>query len=251
MLLEDKTAVIYGGAGAIGSAVARVFAAEGASVFLAGRTKSTLEAVADEIRASGGSAQTAEVDALDEAAVDAHADAVAAERGGIDVSFNLIAIGDVQGTPMAEMDVDDYTAPVLRSVRTTFLTARAAARHMIRSGGGVILNFGGEGHPFRGYNLGSLQTSFHAVEAMRRQLAVELGEHGIRVVTLRTGGVPSTIPADFEGGGAIRESITAATLLGRAATPEDVGNAAAFAASDRARTMTAATINVSCGTLID
>ena len=251
MLLEDKTAVIYGGGGAIGSAVARTFAREGANVFLAGRTKAKLDAVAEEIRAGGGAAETAEVDALDERAVDAHADAVAAERGGIDVSFNLISIGDVQGTPMAEMEVDDYTAPVLRSVRTTFLTARAAARHMIRQGGGVILNFGGEGHPFRGYNLGSLQTSFHAVEAMRRQLAVELGEHGIRVVTLRTGGVPATIPDDFPGGDRIRDSITAATLLGRAATPEDVGDAAAFAASDRARTMTAATINVSAGTLID
>jgi NAD(P)-dependent dehydrogenase (short-subunit alcohol dehydrogenase family) len=122
---------------------------------------------------------------------------------------------------------------------------------MIGSGGGVILSFGGEGHPFRGHHLGSLQTCFHAVEAMRRQLAVELGQHGIRVVTLRTGGVPATIPDDFEGADAIRDSITAATLLGRAATPEDVGNAAAFAASGRARTMTAATINVSCGTLID
>jgi 3-oxoacyl-[acyl-carrier protein] reductase len=251
MLLEDKTAVIYGGAGSIGSAVARVFAREGAAVFLAGRTKATLDAVAEDIRATGGSTETAEVDALDESAVDAHADAVAAERGGIDVSFNLIGHGYVQGTPIQEMEVEDYTGAVLSSVRTTFLTARAAARHMIRSGGGVILNFGGEGHPFRGYHLGSLQTCFHAVEAMRRQLAVELGEHGIRVVTLRTGGVPSSIPGESPERDAIRESITAATLVGRAATPEDVGNAAAFAASDRARTMTAATINVSCGTLID
>jgi NAD(P)-dependent dehydrogenase (short-subunit alcohol dehydrogenase family) len=152
---------------------------------------------------------------------------------------------------MAEMEVEDYTAPVLSSVRTTFLTARAAARHMVGRGSGVILNFGGEGHPFRGHRLGSLQTGFHAVEAMRRQLAVELGAHGIRVVTLRTGGVPSTIPEDFPGRDAIAEQTVAASPLGRAATPEDVGDAAAFAASDRARTMTAATINVSCGTLID
>ena len=251
MLLEDKTAVIYGGGGSIGSAVAQTFAREGATVFLAGRTKAKLDAAAEEVRAAGGAAETAELDALDEREVDAHADAVAAERGGIDVSFNLISHGDVQGTPMVEMEVEDYTAPVLRSVRTTFLTARAAARHMIRNDGGVILNFGGEGHPVRGYRLGSLQTGFHAVEAMRRQLAVELGAHGIRVVTLRTGGVPSSIPEDYPRRDAIAESITAASPLGRAATPEDVGNAAAFAASDKARTMTAATINVSCGTLID
>jgi enoyl-[acyl-carrier-protein] reductase (NADH) len=122
---------------------------------------------------------------------------------------------------------------------------------MIRQGSGSILFFGGEGDPARGYNLGGLQTAFHAVEAMRRQLSTELGPHGVRVVTLRTGGVPETIPASFDGRDAIAEGIAKATLLGRAATLEDVGNAAAFAASDRARAMTAATINVSAGALLD
>ena len=220
-------------------------------MFLAGRTKATLDAVADDIRAAGGSAETAELDALDADAVDQHADAVAASAGGIDVSFNLITHGDVQGTPMAEMDVEDYLRPVETAVRTTFLTWRAATRHMIRQRSGVLLAFGGEGDPPRGYYLGGLQTAFHAVEAMRRQLATELGEHGVRVVTLRTGGVPESIPADFGPRDAIAEGIENATLLGRAATLEDVGNVAAFVASDRARTMTAATVNVSAGALID
>jgi 3-oxoacyl-[acyl-carrier protein] reductase len=120
---------------------------------------------------------------------------VAEEAGSIDISFNLIAHGDVQGTPLAEMSVEDFTRPVVTAVSTTLLTARAAARHMIRQGSGVILAFGGSGDPMRGY------------EKM--------------------------------------------TMLGRAATLEDVGNVAAFVASDRARTMTAATVNISCGALID
>ena len=99
MLLEGKTAVIYGGGGSIGGAVTRAFAREGASVFLAGRTRARLEDVARAIRSAGGVAETAEVDALDERAVDEHADAVAAHAGGIDISFNLISHGDVQGTP--------------------------------------------------------------------------------------------------------------------------------------------------------
>ena len=103
MLLEDKTAVVYGGAGSVGGAVARAFAREGARVFLAGRTPATLDAVAAEISGSGGAVQTARVDALDERAVDAHADAVAAEAGGIDVSFNAIGHGDVHGLPLLEM----------------------------------------------------------------------------------------------------------------------------------------------------
>ena len=251
MLLEGKNAVIYGGGGSIGGAVARVFAREGARVFLAGRTLSALQNVADEIAAAGGAAETAELDALDERAVDEHADAVAAQAGSIDISFNLIAHGDVQGTPMAEMALEDYVRPVETAVRTTFLTARAAARHMIRQGSGVILIFGGEGDPPRGFNLGGLQTAFHAMEAMRRQLATELGPHGVRVVTLRTGGVPESISESFARREAIAESIAKSTLLGRAATLEDVGNVAAFVASDRARTMTAATVNVSAGALLD
>jgi len=251
VLLEDKNAVIYGGGGSIGGAVARAFAREGAAVFLAGRTRATLEEVAEEIRSAGGVAETAEVDALDEGAVDRHADAVAARAGGIDVSFNLISHGDVQGTPMADMSLEDYIRPVVTAVSTTFLTSRAAARHMTRQGSGVILVFGGSGDPLRDYFLGGLQVAFEAMESMRRQLASELGPRGVRVVTLRTGGVPETIPEGVRGRERIVADIEKMTMLGRAATLEDVGNVAAFVASDRARTMTAATANVSCGALVD
>jgi 3-oxoacyl-[acyl-carrier protein] reductase len=251
VLLADKSAVVYGGGGSIGGAVARAFAREGARVFLAGRTMDKLETVAEEIRSSGGAADTAQVDALDPAAVDEHADAVAAEAGGIDISFNLISHGDVQGTPMAEMELQDYIRPVVTAVSTTFLTARAAARHMIGRGSGVILIFGGSGPPLPGYSLGGLQVAFEAMESMRRQLSSELGPYGIRVVTLRTGGVTESIPEGFPGRDRIVGDIEKMTMLGRAATLEDVGNAAAFAASDWGRTMTAATVNVSCGALID
>jgi 3-oxoacyl-[acyl-carrier protein] reductase len=248
MLLEDKNAVIYGGGGSIGGAVAKAFAREGARVFLAGRTQARLEAVAEEIRAADGTAETAEVDALDEAAVDAHADAI---RGGIDISFNVIGLNDVQGTPLAEMALADFMAPIETALRSQFLTTRAAARHMIPRRSGVILTFGGEGDPIRDYSIGGLQIAFHAVEALRRQLATELGRHGIRTVTLRSGGVPESIPESLEARERISEMLEGATLLGRTATFEDVGNVAAFVASDHGRTMTAATVNVSCGALLD
>jgi NAD(P)-dependent dehydrogenase (short-subunit alcohol dehydrogenase family) len=250
MLLPEKIAIVYGGGGSIGGAVARAFSREAARVYLAGRTQANLDRVADQIRSAGGVAETAQLDALDPEAVDRHADAVAAKEGGIDISFNLISHGDVQGTPMAEMDVDDYVRPVETAVRTTFITARAAARHMIPKRSGVILMFGGEGDPPRGYNLGGLQTAFHAMEAMRRQLATELGPHGVRTATLRSGGVPESIDDD-EQRAAIAPALNEATLLGRPATLEDVANVAAFVASDQARTMTAATVNVSAGALLD
>jgi 3-oxoacyl-[acyl-carrier protein] reductase len=111
--------------------------------------------------------------------------------------------------------------------------------------------FGGSGPPMRDYYLGGTQVAFEAMESMRRQLSAELGRHGVRVVTLRTGGIPESLPEGFDGREAIVEGMEKATMLGRAATLEDVGNVAAFVASDRARTMTAATANISCGALID
>jgi 3-oxoacyl-[acyl-carrier protein] reductase len=254
VLLENKNAVIYGGGGSIGGAVARSFAREGARVFLAGRTQAKLMEVADDIRAAGGQAETAVVDALDEEAVDRHADAVAAEAGGIDISFNLITHPHTHGVPFHEMEVDDFMAPVDVAGRTTFITARAAARHMIPRRSGVILAFGGPGDrsgPLRDYYLGGTQVAFDAIETIRRQLSVELGPHGIRFVTLATGGVPETFPAGFEEADQITKMIEDQTLLGRAATLEDIGNAAVFAASDWARTMTSAIVNVSCGALLD
>src|SRR5258708_33140487 len=118
--------------------------------------------------------------------------------------------------------------PVITTVRTMFLTSRAAARHMIPRRSGVILSFGGYGDPMP--NLGGLQAAFGAVESLRRNLACELGPHGIRVVTLQTGGVPESIPESLAGRDAITSMTEAKTMLGRAATLGDGGNAARFAA---------------------
>ncbi|MBA3866801.1 MAG: SDR family oxidoreductase [Solirubrobacterales bacterium] len=136
-------------------------------------------------------------------------------------------------------------------MRSTFNTARAAARQMKRQGSGTILAFGGSGDPVPDYAIGGFQVALHVVEAMRRQLSSELGRDGIRFVTLKTGGVLETVAEDFPGRERIADGIVEATMLKRAATLEDVGNVAAFVASDRARTMTAATVNVSAGALID
>jgi 3-oxoacyl-[acyl-carrier protein] reductase len=144
-----------------------------------------------------------------------------------------------------------FMSSIVIAVSSSFLTSRAAARHMIRQGSGVILTFGGSGDPMRDYYIGGTQVAFEALETLRRQLAMELGKHGIRTVTLRTGGVPETLPEGFEGREAIVEGMEQETMLPRTATLEDVAGVAAFVASDKARTMTAATANVSCGALID
>jgi NAD(P)-dependent dehydrogenase (short-subunit alcohol dehydrogenase family) len=249
MLLENKVAVIYGAGGPIGGAVARAFAREGARVYLAGRTGAKLETVADDIRSDGGVAETAVVDALDERAVDEYVDKVAEQAGYIDISFNLISYGDIQA-PLTEISVEDFTRPITTAMRTQFLTTRAAARHMIKRGAGVILAFGGDG-PQTLPGLGGFKVALDAIEGLRRQWACELGPYGIRVVTLRTGGIVETIPDDLAGRDEIIAGIQQAALLKWTATLADVGHVAAFVASDQARTMTATEVNISCGALMD
>jgi 3-oxoacyl-[acyl-carrier protein] reductase len=248
MLLENKNAVLYGGGGTIGGAVARALAREGATVHLAGRTMSTLQRVADEIRAAGGKAEVAQVDAFDAEQVDEHADSVAAGGGSLDVSFNIISHPDHMGTPAVRMSYEDFEEPVTRRLRTMWITSRAAARHMVEQGSGVILAYGGYGDPVPNY--GGFQVSFGAVEAFRRTLARELGPKGIRVITLQTGGIPEGIP-DERTRSAVEKSIAERTMLGRAATLADVGNAAVFAASDWSRALTGTKLNITCGSVAD
>ena len=249
MLLENKVAVIYGAGGPIGGAVARAFAHEGARIFLAGRTQAKLDVVAAAIRAQGSVADTAVLDALDERAVDAYVDAVVAQAGAVDISFNLISYGDVQ-EPLMEIAAEDFLQPITTAMRTHFLTTRAAARHMIPRGSGVILAFGGGG-PQTQPGLRGFKIALDALEGLRRQWACELGAHGIRVVTLKTGGIPESIDDSEPDREAISAGIQQAALLKQAATLADVGNVAAWVASDQARTITAADVNISCGAIVD
>jgi 3-oxoacyl-[acyl-carrier protein] reductase len=263
VLLENKNAVVYGAGGRIGGAVARAFAREGASVFLAGRTRAALDGVAREISAEGGTAQAAEVDALDEAAVERHADAVAA-AGGIDVSFNAISHGDVHGQPLLQMPYDDFARPVTTAIRSQFLTAKAAARHMVQRRSGVIMTITATTARLHIPNVGGTGVTFDAIESLCRQWASELGEHGVRVVWLRTTGIPEAIADAGElqpdygtrgGRGMTRDELIAwlrdKTMLRRLTSLSDVGQAAAFAASERAGAITAGAINLTCGSVPD
>jgi len=136
MLLKHRNAVVYGGGGSMGGAVARAFAREGATVFLAGRTLSKLDGAVKEIRAADGRAEAAELDAFDQKAVEAHLDEMTEKAGSIDVSFNTIGITAVQGTPLVDMSVKDFLAPITEAAHTHFVTATAAARRMTAQGWG-------------------------------------------------------------------------------------------------------------------
>ncbi len=257
MLLENRNAVVYGAGGPVGRAVAGAFAREGATVFLAGRTAAPLEPVAAEIAAGGGRAETAPVDTLDEEAVDHHADGVARTAGGIDVVFNSVGFGDVHGPLLMDMPYDDFARPIESALRSLFLTTRAAARHMVPKGSGVVLTITATTARAKLPQIGGTGVRFDAMESLCRQWATELGPHGIRVGWLQTTGLPEAIryPGPFPdygtGSPMTRDELIAwneaQTMLGRMTTLEEVGNTAAFLASDLGSAFTATGANITCG----
>lgn len=257
-LLTGKTAIIYGGGGGIGGGVARTFAREGARLFLAGRTRATLDAVAKDITSAGGSAEVAVVDALDEKAVDDHVKNVMSKAGRVDVSFNLITRGDVQGTPLVEMTTDDLLRGVVNGLRSNFITARAAARRMIEQRSGVILHLNSASAAGAMPGMGSTGPADAATEAFMRYLAAEVGPHGVRVCGIWTAGVAETLTRERMAAvnenvpdvQRVKEMLAGMTALRRNVTLADVAEVATFLASDRAAGMTGAMANVTSGLVL-
>jgi NAD(P)-dependent dehydrogenase (short-subunit alcohol dehydrogenase family) len=259
MMLKNKVAVIYGAGGAIGSAVAHAFAAEGAKLFLTGRRPERVEVVARDI----DSAEAAEVDALDEQAVDAHLQSVIDKVGRVDISLNAVGIPNARilGAPLVELEVEQFSQPITAYTTSYFLTARLAARHMIQQGSGVIMTVTAL-HSRTGIPLvGGYGPAMAAKEALTRDLSAELAPHGIRVVGLRPQAMPETptIKDAFER----RATATGMTweqwqdFLARRTPPrrlmtlDEMANVAAFMASDKASGMTGTTVNLTMGSLDD
>ncbi|MGH8083193.1 MAG: SDR family NAD(P)-dependent oxidoreductase [Lysobacter sp.] len=261
--LEGKTALIHGGGGAIGGAVARAFAHEGVRLFLAGRSSAKLDAVVADIVASGGSAEAAIVDALDPAAVDRHADQVAAKAGAIDIVFNAVAFVHVQGVPFADLSLAQFEYPVHSYIRSHYITAQAAARHM--PAGGVILSLATPVARMTGPGYIGHCVACAGIEAISRHLAGELGTRGIRTVCMRSHAIPEALaagshsrevfqPAADAAGVSIETLLQGAaetTLLKRLPTLSDIAGSAVYAASARASSMTGGILNLTSGFLVD
>jgi 3-oxoacyl-[acyl-carrier protein] reductase len=253
MLLKEKTAVVYGAGGAVGGAVARAFAREGARVFLSGRSLGSVEAVAQEIAAAGGSPEVAQVDAFDEQTVNDHTADVVAKAGGLDVCFNAVGVHAVQGTPLTELELGDFTYPINAWTSTQFLTARAAARHMVEQRKGVIITLGASPARLAIPGAGGFGVACAAIEGLTRTLAAELGPDGVRVVCLRPHRISdSGLTADPRvGEDEFRSFLEDMTLLKRLPTLAEVAETAAFLASDRAATMTGSVANLTAGMSVD
>lgn len=256
MLLEDKHAIVYGAGGAVGGAVACAFAQAGAVVHLAGRTLGSVADLAAEI---GRGARAYQVDALDERAVEDHADLVLASAGRIDVSFNATGFDHFLGRSLVDLTGDEFIGPLTDRLRANFLTARAAARRM--QTGGVLLFV--TATPARAAQ--PLATSFAAacagVEALSRTFAAELGPRGVRTAVLRSAGSPdapglrAAFAAQAQALGITPEeqqrAVENTVMLKHLPTLAEVADVAVFLASAGARGMTGVVANVTCGALVD
>jgi NAD(P)-dependent dehydrogenase (short-subunit alcohol dehydrogenase family) len=262
MMLQDKVVVIYGAGGAIGGAVARAFSREGANLFLTGRHLAPVEAVADEVVSGGGSADAAEVDALDEQAVDKHLQCVIDKAGRVDISFNAIGIPNPKvRVPLVELDVEQFSLPIATYTRSYFLTARLAARRMIANRSGVIMTVTSTPSRTGTPLVGGGGPAMAAVDALTRGLSAELAPHGVRVVGLRPQGMPETARIKESFGGyakasgmtweEFQELLASRTHTHRLSMLAEVANMAVLMASDKASGMTGTTVNLTMGSLDD
>lgn len=269
MLLKDKIAVVYGASGGVGSAIARKFALEGARVYLTARRLDPIKNIAAEISKSGGTAKAAEVDALDENAIETHLDSVIAESGKIDISFNtvgipasLVAEKGMQGLPLTDIPLESFTLPIATYTRANFLTGRAAVRRMVqKQTRGVILMHTPEPARMGLPLLGGMAPAWAAMEALCRSFSAEFASNGVRALCLRTTGLPETktieivfgihakvLGVDWDQARNFMESTTHAR---RSSTLEELTNVAAFLASDLAKGLTGTVANLTLGKAAD
>jgi len=259
--LENKVAVVYGD-GAIGAALAKAFAREGAKVCLTGRTQTKLDAIANEINFDGGAIETTKLDALDEQAVEKHMNEVVEKNGKIDISFNAIGIRqqDVRSIPLIELPVEKFMLPVTTYVQSHFITAVAAAKRMMKQGHGVLLNHTPNASRISPAFSGGLVPAWAAIEALFRSLSVECGQSGVRAVTLVTTAMPETplieelIKVRAKSYGISCEQFCA-TMAGQThrkqlTTIEELTNAAVFLASGDGSAITGTILNLTAGIIV-
>ena len=263
-ILSAKHAVVFGAGGSIGAAVAKEFASEGAEVFLAGRTKSNVEVVAMQIASEGGRARTAVIDATNDAAVNEYMDDIATQVGTIDIAFNAVGPQPREygnGKSSVDLTVEEFMLPLSTIVKSQFITARAAARHMLKQRSGVIIFL--TGSPARGHVEGAaaIGTAFGAIETFMENLAVEISPAGVRAVGLRTTAnvdsrtIQQTMEVLAGKMNATKDQmiarIASANFLKVPASISDTAKAAAFLGSDRARMMTGTVVNSTAGAALD
>lgn len=261
MLLAGKVAVIFGGSGAIGSAVAHAMAREGAHVYLGARSQEKLDWAASSIRTAGGAVETFVTDVLDEYGTSKQVTHLAQQTGGIDVVVNATGFMHEQGKRIEALSLSEFMSGITPFLSAQFNIAKAVTPHMGGNRAGVILTVVAPAAPMAipghlGHIVGCAGT-----EAFIKALASELGPANIRVVGVRSHAIVDAVQAGSYTGEiftakAQSMGITVAqwlggaaqsTMLGRLPTLTQIAEVMTFLASDHAGAITATVVNITGG----
>jgi NAD(P)-dependent dehydrogenase (short-subunit alcohol dehydrogenase family) len=217
-----------------------------------------------QITKDGGQAHAAVIDAENDAAVDEYIEGISRRTGRIDIVFN--AIGPLateygNGKNAVDLPIEEFMVPLTTIVKSQFITARSAARRMVKQRSGVIIFL--TGSPARGHVEGAtaIGAAFGAIETFMENLALEVGSAGVRSVCLRTtANTDSRTIQETMGILASKMNVPKDEMIARIASLNflkvpasifDTAKGVAFLASDRARMMTGAVINASAGAALD
>lgn len=259
-ILQGKRALVFGAGGSVGSVVAKEFAAEGAEVYISGRSKASVDEVKRAIESAGGKADAAVVDTLDDDAVAKYVEQVAANAGGIDIEFNAVGPNPHDygnGKPAVDVTIDEYMVALSTILKSRIITAKNTARQMIKQGSGVIIGI--TGSTARGHIVGgtSIGIAFGAIETLMENLAFEVGPKGVRVVCLRmtanvdSNAIRNTARAMNVSDEQISTMLANLNFLKTPAKIADTAKAAVLVASDRFRLLTGTVVNSTAGAALD
>jgi len=251
-LLAGRVALVTGAAGGIGRATAEVFVEHGARVAVADIAVSQAEAVAEGINAAGGAGAIAlRLDVTDPVSVQQAMDAVVEAYGRIDILVNSAGIHI--GHTVLDFPLEAWERVLRVNVTGTFLCAQAAARQMVKQGGGgCIISLSSASAKKPDPKGAAYCASKSAIIGLTRVLALELGEYGIRANAILPGATDTEMLREVVGRvPGFREELMARTPLRRMADPRDQAHAALFLASDLARHITGEGLVVSGGEFMD
>jgi NAD(P)-dependent dehydrogenase (short-subunit alcohol dehydrogenase family) len=240
--LDGKHALVTGAGRGIGLAAAAALAEAGADVTLVSRTKSEIEAAANDIRAKGGKANAAALDVTDIEAVRAFV----AEAEPFDILVNNA--GSNRPAPFVEVKVEDFDAILNLNVRSAFFVAQAVARRLVEAKRpGSIIHISSQMGHVGGARRSVYCTSKHAMEGFNKAMAIELAPHGIRVNALAPTFIETPMTRPFFQDETFRRSVLDKIKLGRLGQVEDLMGAIVFLASDASALMTGTSLVVDGG----
>jgi dihydroanticapsin dehydrogenase len=242
--LDDKVALITGGAGAIGLATARRFARDGATVVIADLDPTRLEEAVTTARVAGNAIEASPLDVTSEADVEATVAGIVGRHGRIDILFT--SAGVLVSGSVTETSVADWQRTLAVNLTGSFLCARAVLPSMIAAGGGSIVLMSSISGLVAEPAIAAYCASKGGIVMLGRQMAVDYGRLGIRVNVICPGWIdtPFNEPAIEQAGGieAVQPFIETMVPIGRQGQPDEVADVVAFLASGESRLMTGSVV---------